>query len=536
MQVINHDYYIDLAKRNRVRIIRVPASRGKIFDRNGVLLVDSRAATQLIVSADEIDNRDFVVNELSSLTGFKPDYIMKKIKDSVFKPFIPAVLAQDMDEEMLVKVSEAKPRLCGVSIKINPVRDYLFGKAMSHIIGYVGQVTQKDLDKGYKWDDIIGKDGIEKVLDAELQGKMGFKEMQVDNKGNVDKVLKFIKPEQGNDLYLTIDSRLQKVLYESFGKYSGAGIVINPKTGEVLAMVSVPGYEPSAFISPAKTEVISGIFCDKRKPLLNRTIAGLYSPGSVFKIIVALAALEELDQKLEEKLLFCDGKFNLGDSLFKCWGKHNWVDLGNALKKSCNEYFYQIGLKTGSGVIVSMAKRFGLGKKTGVELLGEKNGLLPDTGMEWYPGDTVNLSIGHGNILVTPIQIACLVCAVANMGTYYKPVLVMGQKPEVIEIEVGKEKIDLVRKSLLRVVCESSGTGHRAYMKGLDIAGKTGTVELAENKIFTWFVGFAPFYNSEIVVVVVTEGGESGGTTAAPVAKNVFKEWLNIDPHTNKKI
>ena len=527
LQVVNHKHYIELAQRNRIRIVRISASRGRIFDRNGILLVDNKVATQLVVIAEEILDKEELIKKLSSITSFRPEYIIKKIKENIFKPFIPAVLADNMDEQMLVRVSEARPVLSGISVQVRPIRNYLFGEVMSHLIGYVGEVTQEELRKGYRWNDIIGRTGIEKTYDVKLQGSVGYKEMQVDHRGNIDRVLNTIEPCQGSDIFLTIDSRLQELLCKLFDKKSGAGIVMNPQTGEVLAIMSVPGFPPNKFISPVKADVVSRIFQDKRRPMINRAVQGLYAPGSVFKIVVALAALEE-GVITRKKLFYCDGEFKLGNASFGCWGKHSWVDLSKAIKKSCNEYFYQVGLKCGQAPIVDVARRFGLGKKTGIELPGEKKGLLPKKDIDWYPGDTVNLSIGHGHILVTPIQIACMVSAIANGGTYYRPRLVMGEESDSVEVEIDRDYLDLVKKALLRVVKEPDGTGHRAYVKGLDIAGKTGTVELKKGKTVTWFVGFAPFSDPQAVVVIVTEGGESGGVTAAPIAQKVFKEWMDI--------
>ena len=477
--------------------------------------------------ADEIEDRKTLTEELASITNFQPEYIIRKIKESVFKPFIPAVLAEDMNEKMLVRISEAKPGLPGIALQIHPVRDYLFGEVMSHLIGYVGEVTQEELTQGYRWDDVIGRTGIEKAYDTRLQGELGYREVQVDHRGNIDRVLRIIEPKRGMDLYLSVDSRLQRILYEGFDERCGTGVVMNPQTGEVLSIVSVPGFPPDEFVSPVKEDVVSKIFRDSRRPMLNRAVHGLYPPGSVFKVVVALAALEEgvIDRKT---LFYCDGKFNLGNTLFKCWSKHGWVDLSNGLKKSCNEYFYHVGLKVGPTAVIDMARRFGLGRSSGIALPGEKKGLLPRKDMEWYPGDTVNLSIGHGHILVTPIQIACMVSAVANGGIYYKPKLVIDEKGEGMVINIDKEYLDLVKQGLLRVVKEPDGTGHLSYVKGLDIAGKTGTVELKKGKNITWFVGFAPFENPQIVVVVVTEEGESGGLTAAPIAREVFKEWKDI--------
>lgn len=542
MQVISYNKFTELAKSNRTRITRIPACRGRIFDRHGVLLADNKAARQLVVTASEINDSQLLADRLAGLVKLSPGYIVDKIKENIFRPFIPAVLAQDMNEQMLVLVAEAGAELPGIDIKIRPVRDYLQGEVAAHLIGYVGEVSQKDLEQGYYWDDIIGKTGLEESRDKELQGKLGFKKLQVDHRGNIDQVLGVTAPTPGNDLYLTMDTDLQYVLYQALIGRAGAGVAIDPRNGQILALVSTPGFDPNAFVSPAKQEVVNQIFTDRDRPLLNRAIAGLYPPGSVFKIIVALAALEE-GTIGSKNIFYCDKEFQLGNTLFRCWAKHGWMDLSNALKKSCNEYFYQLGLKLGPEPIVTMARRFGLGKQTGIGIQGEKKGLLPTAEQlkqDWYPGDTVNLSIGHGCILVTPVQVACLTAAVANNGIYYQPQVVLswvdekGQRqmplPAVgISLGVGEQSLALLKEGLFRVVNEGGGTGYSARLEEFPVAGKTGTVELKKgqkNNNICWFTGFAPYAEPEIALAVVVEEGESGGVTAAPIAREVFKEYL----------
>ncbi len=542
MQVVNYDRFRELAKRNRIRIVRIPACRGRIFDRDGILLADNKAARQLVVTASEIDDSQLLAEKLALLTKLTPAYILEKIKDNIFRPFVPAVLAQDMNEQLLVSVAEAQVELPGINIKIRPVRDYLRGEVDAHLLGYVGEIGQHHLEKGYHWDDIIGKTGIEEARDEELQGKLGFRKLQVDHRGNIDRVLGIIAPVPGSDLYLTIDTDLQNALYQALAGRAGAGVAMDPRNGRVLALVSTPSFEPNSFVSPAKEEVIRQIFSDSERPLLNRAIAGLYPPGSVFKIIVDLAALEE-GVVGSKNIFFCDKEFQLGNTLFHCWAKHGWQDLGNALKRSCNEYFYQVGLKVGPLPIVAMARRFGLGKKTGIGISGEKEGLLPSqTALErkWYPGDTVNLSIGHGSILVTPIQVACLIAAIANNGIYYQPQLILKwvddngkeheqEVPAGISLPVDREQLDLVKQGLFRVVEEAGGTAYSTRIEDLPAAGKTGTVELQKGRgkqNICWYAGFAPYEEPEIALAVVVEKGESGGQTAGPVARAVFREYL----------
>lgn len=535
MQVLHATRYTKMSLENRSRLVRLPSARGKIYDRNGKIVADNKAATELVVMIDEIGDAKTLAEDVSNLTKLSPEYILKKIKENLFKPFVPAVLASDMSDETLVKVAESKYRLPGITIQVAPIRDYILGEVAAHLVGYVGEAGKNELNSGYSWGDIVGRIGIEKEWDRELRGKDGYREVQVDYRGNIDTVLKVIEPEIGGNIYLTIDSVLQEELYNAMKGHHGAGVVMNSGAGEILALVSAPGFDPNLLVSPVKEEVIINLFGDKNRPMVNRAVGGLYPPGSVFKIIIALAALEK-GTITKKSIFFCDGEFQLGNAIFKCWEKkgHGWIDLTNALKKSCNEYFYQVGLKVGPDAIVDVAGRFGLGRCTGIKMQGEKSGLLPKNDIEqskWFSGDTVNLSIGHGKILVTPIQIACLISAVANGGILYKPLLALGENKETVQINIDKGYLNIVKEGLFKVVNDPDGTGHKAYVSGLDIAGKTGTVEIKDGRRkrdICWFAGFGPFDNPQVAVVIVLEEGESGGTTAAPIAKKVFQKWQEI--------
>ncbi len=534
IQILHEVRFQKMSIRNRTRLVRLPSGRGQIYDRRGRLLVDNQAATQLVVVAAGLEDKRQVAQEVSVLTRLRPEYILEKIRESIFRPFIPVVLAGNMNEEMLVRVAEAKWYLPGIDIQIAPIRNYLMGKTAAHVIGYIGRVQQGDLRDGYGLSDIVGRTGIERAYDKQLRGEDGHKEVQVDYRGNIDKVLQVTQPVTGPSLFLTIDADIQQELYEALDDFCGAGVVMDPRSGAVLAMASVPAFNPNKFTSPVKEDVVSDLFRNKKHPLVNRAISGMYAPGSVFKIIVALAALE--DNKITaDTLFFCNGSLPLGDTLFHCWrrGGHGWLDLGNALKRSCNVFFYKTGLRIGPGPILDMAARFGLGRKTGINLLGEQAGYLfdYDSGRDnWYPGDTVNLSIGHGRILVTPIQMASFISLVANGGILYKPKLVLDSPSRGDVVGIDKKHLELVKQGLFRVVNDAAGTGHRAYVKGLDIAGKTGTVELkkGQDKNVCWFIGFCPFNDPQVALAIVVEGGESGGQTAAPIARRIFGKWKKI--------
>jgi penicillin-binding protein 2 len=547
MQVLQQSKYTNLSIKNRTRFVRLQSGRGKIYDRNGILLVDNKPATQLVVTVGEIEDREELAKDLSLITRLSVDYIVKKIKEYMYKPFIPAVLASDMNAETLINVAEQRWRLPGASIQVVPVRDYILKDTAAHAIGYVGEVGEKDIVSGYIPGDTIGRTGLERKLDSKLRGEPGYKEIQVDYRGNIDDVLEIVKPRNGDSFFLTIDSVLQTELFNAMEGHRGAGVVIDPDSGEILAIVSSPSFNPNSFVSPVKEDVVKNLFIDKDRPMLDRSLGGLYPPGSIFKIIVALAALEK-GLVFEKNTFMCDGEFQLGDAKFRCWEKkgHGRVDLVDALKKSCNEYFYQVGLKAGRSAISEMAKKFGFGCVTGIEVPGERGGFIPDDeyissldkNKKWSSGDTVNLSIGHGKILITPIQAACFISAIANGGILYKPKIIFGEDPEGKEIDLDKKYIDLVKKGLYRVVNEPDGTGHTVFVEGLDICGKTGTVELIEKgrkRDICWFAGFASICDSKIAVVIVTEEGVSGGVTAGPVARKIFSKWKDLQEEAEKR-
>ncbi len=498
LEVVKGNYYHDLAENNRLRIERIKANRGLIYDKEGVVLVKN-----------------------------KPLFFLEEKRISE-----PEALKLIVQEE---------------KIKIQAEREYLFPEVFSHVLGYGGKISKEEFalkkNEGYSFDDSLGKDGLEFFYEPVLKGKDGRKKIEVDSLGKETRIFAEEKTEDGQNLSLSIEVALQKKVKEVFEKYSGkrgrgAVILMDPRNGEILSLVSLPVYDNNLI---KKGEVWREILIDKDAPLLNRAIAGLYPSGSIIKPIIALAALEEglIDKQTS---ILSVGGFWAGNRFFSDWkqGGHGRVNLNEALAWSVNTFFYYLG--GGYGDFKGLGpeklnfyfKKVGLGEKTGIDLPNEKSGFLPTPewkkrtkNEDWYIGDTYNLSIGQGDILVTPLQIANLTSMLANGGTFFKPGFVKKDEPEIIAEKIfKKENLELVRLGLKTVV--DRGTASSLKSLGIPLAGKTGTAQVSQKeKPHAWFTGFAPFDNPEIVVTVLIENGGEGSDLALKVAREILQYYFS---------
>ncbi|MBI5482943.1 MAG: penicillin-binding protein 2, partial [Deltaproteobacteria bacterium] len=436
------------------------------------------------------------------------------------------------------------------------------GVLAAHLLGYIGEISENELNaKGfedYNPGDYIGKNGIERALDSELHGGDGGRQLEVDARGRVLRTISETYPSVGNSVVLTIDAEVQKQAERSFGEQAGAAVAMDVNSGEILAFVSNPGFDPSLFSGKLPADKWKEYLEDKRHPLENKALTGQYPPGSTFKIITALAGLQ--DNRINDSTsINCTGSYDLGTSTFKCWNKrgHGTTSLKKSLRESCDVYYYQLGEKLGVDKIASAATAFKLGAPMGVGLPNEKAGLIPTAewkqkrlGKRWYHGETLPVAIGQGYVLMTPIQMASMIATVANEGTVYRPYLVKRivdadgkqlreMKPEVIgTTEFPKESFRLVKQGLFAVVNEAGGTGAMSRMYDVKVAGKTGTsqvVKMRDSKRGTpyqfrdhaLFVAFAPFDKPEIAVAVVVEHGEHGGAAAAPIAGRILRAYFD---------
>lgn len=565
MQVIKGEYYAGLSRNNRIRIMGIRAPRGRILDRNGIVLADNRPSYDLIAIPNDIPNIHYVTSKLSRLIGLDPKEAAKKIRKGKRRPYTPVYLARDITFENMARVESETYELPGISIDPSTERDYVYKDLACHVLGFVGEISKKELDahrgeKKYAIGDLIGKSGIELECEDELRGKKGKKIFEVDAIGRRQKVLEESIPTPGKDVMLTIDKRLQVIASDALRDRTGAVVAIVPSTGEVLAMVSKPGFDTNMFLGPIAPEVWQKVVNDPMHPLENRALRGQYPPGSIFKIFVALAGLTDnvIDPSKE---IFCPGYFDLGSKRFLCWKRqgHGDVNLKRAIIESCDVYFYHLGKDLGIDRIKAFANILGLGRPTGIELPNEVSGLIPSQGWKlrrfhrpWQKGETLITAIGQGYVLVTPLQIAKAMSAVVNGGFLYTPRILASDSPRLEkQLPVPRSYLDIIKGAMRGVVEDPHGTGRIVRDPMFSIGGKTGTAQVVRKIVskrsdekdipyryrdHAWFVGFSPVENPEILVVAVVEHGGHGGSIAGPVVKDVIKGYYFIKELDNEKI
>ena len=563
LQILSADDYRSRSENNRLRFVPVAASRGAIMDRNGKMLVSNRPSFSLAVVPQEVKDKEALLDQLAALlTLDRAEMAERWEKNKGRAKYYPIVLASNISRDQVEIVEENRLRLPGVEIEMKPVREYYSGVLAAHLLGYIGEVSEDELDdKGYEDynpGDYIGKNGIERSWEQELHGSDGGRQLEVDARGRVLRIVSETYPVVGNSVVLTIDLNVQQQAERAFGDQAGAAVAMDVNTGEILAFVSNPGFDPALFSGKLPADKWQEYLEDKRHPLENKALTGQYPPGSIFKIITALAGLE--DGKINESTsVNCSGSYDLGTSTFKCWNRrgHGTTSLKKSLRESCDVYYYQLGEQLGVDLIAATAKKFMLGAPLGIGMNYEKPGMIPTAewkqkrfGKRWYHGETLPVAIGQGYVLMTPIQMASMIATVANDGTIYRPLLVKrivntdGKmlkefKPEKIgSTGISADKFRLIKQGLFAVVNDAGGTGSAARLGDIKVAGKTGTsqvVKLRSSKQSTpyqyrdhaLFVAFAPYDKPEIAVAVVVEHGEHGGSAAAPIAGRILRAWFD---------
>jgi len=559
LQILKGDEFELFSIENRIRVINSPAPRGKIFDRNNKKIVVNRPSFDLKVFPNELKDIDKVSELLADLINIEKTEIKQSItsakKKSIYLPFI---LIKDIDRDTLAAIESNKPDLSGITIEVNYLRDYPEGKLGSLLVGYLGKPNKKDLKRFQltNLDINVGKTGIEETFEDDLRGANGINYKIIDALGRQVKSKLFQKDIEnketlsGNDIHLAIDIDLQRKSEQLLRNKRGSITVANVNTGEVLAMASSPSFDPVLFVNGIQQSDWNELTNNKYYPMLNRSTKGTYAPGSTFKIVTALAALKEniID---EESTVYCPGHYKVGNKRFNCWKHtgHGWVNLESAISQSCDVYFYNISEELGIDRISKYAKIFGFGSGTGIEL-SEKDGLVPSRSWKykqfkepWYKGETIVTSIGQGFLNVTPLQITMMTAAVANGGNILKPILIkrisdldgkntMVSSSEIISIlPFDETQIKIIQNSLISAVNEKAGTGKRAKVKHGTVAGKTGTAQVISTKTkskkdiykdHAWFTAYYPAENPEIALTVLIENGGSGGSVAAPLAKDII--------------
>ena len=563
LQIHEGPYYRDLSENNRTRLVLLEPARGLIYDRHGVLLANNVPSFSLYVMLEDVKDREFLIQQLTDLLGLDPALVRKKMAAKGSK-LIPRKIKDRMTLRDATLVESHRLDMPGVMIQVESQRNYPGSVTAAHLLGYVGEISADQLEKPEFLDlhqgSIVGQYGVEKSYDRHMRGMAGQKSVEVDALGHEKKASVVERPQAGNDLYLTIDVRLQKVAEDLLGEEQGAIVALDPNSGDILAMASRPGFDPNVLSRELTTKQWVEIVQDEGRPLNNRASQGQYPPGSTFKIPMAVAALETKTMS-PSSTVFCNGGYQFGKRLYHDWkaSGHGYVDLHNALVHSCDVYFYTVGQRMGIDVMAEFGKDFGLGKATGVELPSERSGIMPSTAWkqkakneQWLPGETISAAIGQGYVTVTPLQMASLVGTVANDGVNYRPRLVQavmdrtsGNLQELPAVPRGKinakpETFRVIKDALADVV--TKGTATKAKSSMVTIGGKTGTAQVAalrtgpeENipkkfRDHAWFVAFAPVESPKIAVAVLAEHMGHGGAAAAPLAKEVIETYMKLTP------
>jgi penicillin-binding protein 2 len=559
LQIMRGPEMQQLSEQNRIRVKKVVAPRGIIYDRNGKVIADTRPSFNIYITPEDLKDFSQTVDGLADLIGWDREDVIEKLKAaSGMPPSFPVKIKSDIPMDEVAKIEAHRIYTPGVTIQIEPKRNYIYGAALAHVIGYVSEISDKELEdkkayKGYSPGDYIGKYGLEKMYEKYLRGIDGEKRVEVDATGREVRTLDVVDSIPGHSLHLNIDLELQLVADKALENKRGGVVALDPKTGGVVVLASRPGFDPNKFtsgISKTDWEVIKE---DKAHPLQNKAIQAGYPPGSTFKILMALAALET--GAINEHTNFvCRGGFPFGNRVFKCWQAkgHGSISVRRAIVESCDVFFYNVGLKLGIDRIHKMADAIGLGKVTGIDLPAEQKGIIPSTEWKqkrfnepWYEGETVSVSIGQGAVWLTPIQLAQLASFVANNGKNFQPQIVnriistTGQLvksfPPIVnaEIKLKPDTLRIVKDGMRGVVNEPSGTAYSSRVANIAMSGKTGTAQagsMDKGKNFgdhAWFIAYAPSDEPSLAMSVLVEFGGHGGSQSAPIAKaiteNLFK-------------
>ncbi len=570
LQIHEGPHYQGLSENNTSRTVILEPARGLIYDRNGSLVANNVSSFSLYVTVEDVKDRGALVRKLVDLIGLDETQIRKKMSERAGK-LVPRKLKEGLTLREAALVESHRLDLPGVRIQGESQRNYPVGVTASHLLGYVGEVSADQLEQKAFADlhlgSIVGQYGVEQTYDRFLRGQAGQKVIEADALGHEKRTLSIEKPTAGDDLYLTIDLRLQQLAERLLGEESGAIVALDPTNGELLALASRPAFDPNVLSRELTPKQWEAIVQNEAHPLTNRATQGQYPPGSTFKIVMAAAALDTGTVKTSTEVR-CTGGFWFGRRMYRDWkvGGHGSMNLHKALVDSCDVFFYNVGERMGIDTIASFASKFGLGRPTGIDLASERSGIVPSSawkekvrGEPWYPGETISASIGQGYTTVTPLQMAHLIATVANGGTVYRPRLVKGlmeratgrlQEVPVVpygQLSVKGKTLEIIQEALADVVTD--GTAKRARSTLVSIAGKTGTAQTAalrpdqkEEEVpkklrdHAWFVSYAPAEDPRIAVAVLVENMGHGGSAAAPLAKHMIEAYVKLAPYEPRVI
>jgi penicillin-binding protein 2 len=570
LQIVDYAHFSDLSEHNRIRLMELPPTRGLIYDRNGVILAENKPTFHLEIIPEQVADMDETLKRLGEIVTISEAEIERfKEQERVHRSFQRISLRTRLNAEEVARLAVNRHRFPGMDINARLSRYYPQGEVAAHAVGYVGRINQRDLtviDEGnYRGTTHIGKTGLEKYYEAELHGQVGQQKVEVNAQGRVIRVIDKIAPVSGNDLVLNLDIELQRIAYQALGDFAGAVIAIEPHTGAVVTFVSKPGFDPNLFVHGISHKNYDALSHGIYKPLFNRAIFGQYPPGSTLKPFIGLAGIEQRRFGVRESI-YCGGHYLLpGDDTerkYRDWKKqgHGTVDLDKAMEQSCDVYFYELAYRMGINSMHEFLAQFGFGEKTGIDILGERSGLLPSTdwkkrahGKVWYPGETLIAGIGQGYMLTTPMQLAVATAALASRGEKIVPRLlkevhaskddtVKTREPSRTMIELRREEHwNVMFKAMKNVVHGKWGTA-RATGWGMKfkMAGKTGTAQvfgIAQDEEYDeetvakklrdhgLFIGFGPVKDPVLAVAVVAENGEHG-SKMAPIARKLIESYM----------
>lgn len=586
LQVIEHDRYAAISEKNRVQLQPVAPRRGLIYDRNGILLADNQPNFSVTLLKEEIHDLDATLTALGELIELSERDIerFKRRLEQRRRPYETVPLRFDLSEEEIARISLNYYRLPGVQVEADLIRYYPYGASLVHALGYVGRINEQELKKvdpiNYAATHYIGKLGIERFYEELLHGQVGYQKVETNARGRILRVLEREDPVPGRDIQLSLDLRLQQFTESLLEGRRAAVVAIEPASGEILALVSTPGYDPNLFVTGISSRDYSALRDSIDLPLFNRALRGGYPPGSTIKPVIALAALET-GTITPEKKIWDPGfyQINAKGRRYRDWKRsgHGWVDLNAALAQSCDTWFYEVGHKMGVDPMSDFLGRFGVGADTSLDLPEAITSFLPsrewkenDRRLPWYPGDSINLSIGQGFLVMTPLQLATMTSVLANRGRWVQPHMLQGlvtepgdtpepydpiyrRKPKPADVELqNPANWDAVIEGMVEVMHGPKGTARRAA-RGAEyrIAGKTGTAQvvgiaqdaeydaeaLAErHRDHALFIAFAPVEDPKIALAVVVENGGGGSSTAAPIAREVMDAWLLGDYNNDLQV
>ena len=571
LQILRGPEYDRLSQNNRVRVQKINAPRGYILDRNNQIIIANRPYFNVTWIREDAPNPEEVLNKVAAILEVDINELLERIREGANYPkYMPITLKEDIKWRSLGYIENHQYDLPGIRIEALPSRDYINGTLLSHAVGYLGRINQKEAlahrDDNYEANDQIGKTGMERLYERYLRGEKGQRYVEIDAQGFEQQELNRQEPLPGYDIQLTIDMGLQKIAEDALNDRAGAVVALDVRTGEVLVLASSPPMELTEFIGGISTKAWNKMRENPLNPFYDKATQGAYPPGSTYKIITAMAGLSE-GVVTTDTVFYCNGSMTLHGQKYNCWKHrgHGAVNLHKALAESCDVYFYQIGLKLGVDKLAKYARSMGLGEKTGIELENEKSGLIPTAEWKrrkkkevWQEGETMSLAIGQGFNLTTPLQICQMTATLSNGGSRYRPQLIKEIRDSSGEV-VTKFSKDLlgkglgdksfygvIMKGLVAAVNDEHGTGGLAKLADVTVGGKTGTaqvVRLAKYRYLpekdipykwrdhAWFTCFAPAEKPEIAITVLVEHGRHGGSGAAPIAKLVLDAYFAKETH-----